>query len=170
MAKKNKIELSKRVASQRIQTALKAEQDEQTTSVRFLFIDRFTLCDLSCKTILEYYKKAKKQESEDFKLVLDMRIIPHAFAWAGIEIERNVLNRIFGGSKSFKNRGTKSAKKLRDGIVHAMNTEDLQEMLKRQDELISLMDLYLGVMGLQFANTEQSQECVNEENQARKTA
>lgn len=170
MAKKNKIDLAKKVASQRIQVAFNTEQDELIVAMRHLFIDRFTLCDLSCKTILEYYKKVKRQEAGDIKLVLDMRIIPHAFAWAGINVDRNVLNRIFGGSKSFKTRGTKSAKKLRDGIVHAMNTEDLQEMLDRQDELMSLMDVYLGVMGLQLANAEQLQECASEDNHTRKTA
>lgn len=51
-----------------------------------------------------------------------------------------------------------------------MNTEDLQEMLERQNELMSVMDVYLGVMGLQLANAEQLQACASEENHTRKTA
>ena len=47
---------------------------------------------------------------------------------------------------SFIKKGSKSAKKLRDGIVHAMNEDDLKEMMARSEELFSAMNNYLSIM------------------------
>lgn len=154
MAKKKKSAPAKAQAQQKLRVAITTEQDANFLAVRNRFIDKFTLCDLTCKAILEYYKKAKKREGEEIKCVLDMRVIPFAFSWANIEVKRNVLNLIFGGSKSFKKRGSKSAKKLRDGIVHAMNADDLQELVARQAELTAAMDAYLELFDPQNNQSE----------------
>ena len=108
-------------------------------------MDKFTLCDLTCKSILEASNRLKKKEDKDRHVVLDMRSIPAAFATFSIQIDRNILSRIFGGTKSFKNKGTKSAKKLRDGIIHAMNEDDIEEVYNRYQELMDVMDVFLSV-------------------------
>lgn len=42
-----------------------------------------------------------------------------------------------------KKRGHKSAKKLRDGIMHAMNDDDLNEVIEREEFLYGRMDEFL---------------------------
>lgn len=163
MAKKDKKALAKKHAKQKLEIALETQQNREFLAIRNQFIDKFTLCDLTCKVILEGYKKQQKQNNQDFRLVLDMRTIPYAFAWAGYEVDRNVLSRIFGGSKSFKKQGTKSAKKLRDGIVHAMNVDDIQELVERQNELFSVMNTYLSLFKLPNEIANQSTENVEVE-------
>ena len=129
----------------KLQAAIKMEQNVDFLTIRNQFIDKFTLCDLTCKVVLEQYQKMRKRNGEEIKLVLDMRTIPHAFAWAEIDVDRHILSSIFGGSKGFKKKGSKSAKKLRDGILHAMNADDLQELLERQNTLMAAMDTYLAL-------------------------
>ena len=143
--KKTKSESVKKQAKQILSKTITNEQRQEYLHQRIKFIDKFTLCDVTCKTVLEAYKKLKKASNEEIKLALDMRVIPYAFAMFDIEIDRNVLNRIFGGSKIFKRRGSKSAKKLRDGIIHAMNSEDLAELYDRYQELMQTMDIYLNL-------------------------
>ena len=109
---------------------------------RRLFIDKFTICDVTCKAYVEKYKEVKKtaEDGSEIKLVLDMRTIPHAFSFFNFEIPRHVLTPVFGANKG---KGQKTCKKLRDGIVHAMNSSDLQEMHDRYDQLMALMDSFL---------------------------
>lgn len=145
MIENKKAGYAKMLAQKKLVEAIEVENNTEYLAIRNAFIDKFTLCDLSCKVLLEQYKKAKKKDDKDFKLNLDMRTIPYAFSWAGVNVERHILNMIFGGSKKFNKRGSKSVKKIRNGIVHAMNSSDIEELLNRKDELMGIMDTYLGL-------------------------
>lgn len=131
-----------RLAITRMSTTQQNEDNALFIQERRLFIDKFTLCDVTCKTYIEKYKEVKKtkEDGSEIKLVLDMRTIPHAFSFFKLEIPKHVLSPVFGANKG---KGEKSCKKLRDGIVHAMNTSDLQEMHDRYDKLIAMMDVFL---------------------------
>ena len=69
-----------------------------------------------------------------------MRSIPSALNDYGYDIQKHILSDIFSSGKK---RGSKSAKKLRDGIMHAMNEDDLNEIIDREDFLHSRMDEFL---------------------------
>ena len=109
---------------------------------RKVFIDRFIKCEVVCKTYIEKYRQLQKvdEKGKEIKLNLDMRTIPSAFERFGFSIEKHVLTPVFG---SDKRKGHKTCKKIRNGIVHSLNTSDLQELHERYDVLMEQMDAFL---------------------------
>ncbi len=104
------------------------------------FLSMFVLCEIACKSVIEQYKKAINETVELNSIKLDMRSIPPAFSLFQYEIEKHILSSIFGASKK---RGKKSAKKLRDGIVHNLSEEDIKEVMDRKEELLEHMNAFL---------------------------
>lgn len=143
MAKKAKRKLTLSTAKKRLSVARTTSADMAIKIQRHDFIDKFTLCDVTCKAVLESYAKAKGTYKPGKFVDLNMKSIPHAMNYFGLSIPKHVLNGVFGGTGQYKKRGTKSAKKLRDGIVHAMNKEDISEVVSRYDDLMTLMDTFL---------------------------
>lgn len=110
---------------------------------RYQFLEKFTLCEICCKAILKEYKKNNKTYSSETNLKLDMREIPAALKYAGYSIDEALLSIIFAGSGNFKKRGSKSAKQLRNGIVHNLCESDIEEVCKRYLYLCAAMDNFL---------------------------
>lgn len=73
-----------------------------------------------------------------------MRTIPNAFDKFQYNIERHILTIIFS---SENNQGKKSAKKLRDGIIHALSEDDIKEVIDRKEYSFKNMDLFLELIG-----------------------
>lgn len=129
-------------AKKRYKSAKQLEENKTFTEERKNFIDKFTLCDVTCKTYVENYKKVKKNKDDgsEISFNLDMRTIPAALQCFGLDIPKHKLTPIFGAGKQ---RGQKTCKKLRDGIVHAMNEGDIIEMHERYNELMNYMNIFL---------------------------
>lgn len=89
-----------------------------------------------------------------------MRSIPAAFAKFNYDIDRHILTDIFSASK---NRGQKSAKKLRDCIVHALSEEDILEVINRKAYLYSVMDSFLNIIKEGQEQDIQTQEAADAE-------
>lgn len=104
------------------------------------FIIKFILCEVACKHIVEAYKKQEKSLKPGQYITLDMRHIPAAMSMYEYSIPRHLLSEVFSGNKK---RGTKSCKKLRDGILHALDENDLDEIISREDALHKSMDDFL---------------------------
>ena len=122
-------------------------QDEALKQLRYAFLDKYILCEETCKTVLmDYFLKENKKtvKADDIKLNLS-QIVP-AFKLAKIPVDKEVLEKIFGAETI---RGSKSAKKLRNGIVHAMNKNDILEVQSREQELFEYMDEYIRCIGTQ---------------------
>ncbi len=143
MARKTKKKYTIKTAKNRLTNARHIATDLSTRGIRYAFIDKFTLCDLTCKAVLESYEKAKGTFKQGSFMDLNMKRIPSAMNHFGLSIPKHILNGVFGGSAQYKKRGTKSAKKLRDGIVHGMNKEDIKEVVSRNTDLNNLMDTFL---------------------------
>lgn len=143
MSKRARKKPTIKTAHKSLAEAIKNATDISTESMRKNFIDKFTMCDLVCKILLENYHKYNGNLKQSKHACLDMKTIPAAVSLHGLSIPRHILSGIFGGSKQFIKRGTKSAKKLRDGIVHAMNKDDIQEVVLRYTDLMKLMDDFL---------------------------
>ena len=107
------------------------------------FLAKFTLCEIACKSVIDYYKKTQNESADIKEIKLDMRSIPFAFAKFHYDIDKHILSDIFGASKK---RGQKSAKKLRDCIIHALSEEDIREVIDRKDYLYSNMDAFIAVI------------------------
>jgi hypothetical protein len=142
MAGKPTAKTVKKLAMTRMNTTKQNEENALFIHERQLFIDKFTLCDVTCKAYIEKYKEVKKtaEDGSEIKLVLDMRTIPYALSFFELEIPKHVLTPVFGANKG---KGQKTCKKIRDGIVHAMNISDLQEMHDRYDQVMAMMDTFL---------------------------
>lgn len=135
------------------------------TNVQYLhakdeFLSKFALCEIACKSVIEYYKKAQDESVDIKEIKLDMRSIPAAFAKFNYDIDRHILTDIFGASKK---RGQKSAKKLRDCIVHALSEEDILEVIDRRAYLYSVMDSFLSVIKEGQEQDTQTQEATDAE-------
>lgn len=143
MKKKTKPKFALTITKRRLNAARSEAMDVTSKDIRRDFMDKFTLCDVTCKSVLEFYNKAKGTYTPGTFTNLNMRIIPSAMNYLGLSIPQYVLNGVFGGSGQYKKRGTKSAKKLRDGIVHGMNKEDIREVVNRNVDLNNIMDSFL---------------------------
>jgi hypothetical protein len=122
-------------------------EDETSVRLRWMFMDKFIQCEVAVKKVMAAYKKEKKGAKDKDKgfLRLDMSTIPAALKWAGITFNRDDLDGLFSGSGEYSKRGTKSAKKLRDGVTHEHNENDIQKILDRFEELNWLMDQFLDI-------------------------
>lgn len=107
------------------------------------FLEKFMLCEAACKEILSAYFKEKGKSINNSSIKLDMVSIPSAMKKAGYPLSKALLTGIFGASRT---RGKKSAKKLRDGIVHSLSKEDINEVIDRRMQLHKMMDEFLSVM------------------------
>lgn len=117
--------------------------DSEKVLLRWMFIDKFIRCEVACKKVLTAFHKEKKGEKDKGFERLDMRSIPKAMEWAGLDFSREELDELFSGSGKYNRCGTKSAKKLRDGAMHEHNENDIQEIADRFDELNAMMDAFL---------------------------
>ena len=63
--------------------------------------------------------------------------IKAALKHAQYDVRNENLEKIF---KAKKRRGERSARDLRNGIVHDLTEPDLQELIKRKNELFRLLD------------------------------
>ena len=58
---------------------------------------------------------------------------------SGYDPDEDMLKKVF---KADEKRGEKSARDLRNGIVHDLNVKDLMEVMDRKNELFKLLDDY----------------------------
>lgn len=156
MAKRKlKVAHVKRATYKKFEKALSVLTNSRYVQVKDEFLSKFALCEIACKSVIEYYKKAQ-DESVDIKdIKLDMRSIPAAFSKYNYDIDRRILTTIFGSDKK---RGKKSAKKLRDCIVHALSEEDILEVIARKEYLYSVMDTFLTIIKEGQEQDTQAQE------------
>lgn len=108
--------------------------------IRNEFIDKFVLCEITCKSVLEYYYKYQGSEKKTTDIKLDMRAIPSALKAFEINVDKSILNTIFS---SYNKKGKKSAKVLRNGIIHALSEDDILEVISRKDEIYDAMNIFL---------------------------
>ena len=103
--------------------------------------NRFNLCESTYKVVLaEHQLKTKGETSSQLKLLMTQA--PFAMAFAGYNIDRDLLNRLFG-AKCNKGR---TAKKLRDAITHNLEPTAIDEIEARQSELFADMDAFLDII------------------------
>lgn len=134
-------------ALEKIDNATKLMSNSLKNEKRIAFLNKFVLCEIACKHIVEAYKRQTKALKPSEYITLDMRHIPAALTMYEYSIPLHILNDVFGGSGKYKKSGTKSAKKLRDGIMHAMSENDLAEIMEREEFLNDRMDSFLKHFG-----------------------
>lgn len=123
---------------ERLETVM---NNEEIIELLDRFKNRFNLCESTYKVVLaEHQLKTKGKIPSQLKL--NMTQVPFAMSFAGYNIDKELLNRLFG-SKCDKG---KTAKKLRDAVTHNLDQKAIEEIQSRQSELFADMDTFLEII------------------------
>lgn len=115
--------------------------DEQIMELLDKFKNKFNLCESTYKIVLAEHQLKRKGKIPSF-LKLEMTQAPYVMSFAGYNIDRDLLKRLFG---SKCNRG-RTAKKLRDAVTHGLEQKAIDEIESRQSELFDDMDEFLEII------------------------
>jgi hypothetical protein len=105
------------------------------------FKNKYNICETVYKVILSERQKLKGEKPKK-QLTVDMRQIPYAMNFAGYEVNKELLNELFGASST---SGT-TVKKLRDLVTHGIDEKAVSEIVQRQNELFEYMDQFLSII------------------------
>ena len=135
---------SRKKATRALRKVEVALQNNDLRQAKNDFLECFTKCELLYKSVLTDYITEKKQEISEEKLVLDMTVIPAVMRYAGVTMNKDtLLDPLFSSTDPYKRRNAKSAKQLRNGLVHRLSVEDMEEVLMRRECLITLMNNFI---------------------------
>ena len=103
------------------------------------FKDRFSVCEVVYKVILEDHQFNKTGEHPS-RMQISMRQAPYALSYAGYDYERDLLANLFGAEERV---GKRSVKKIRDLLNHKLNQAAVDELINRETELFGYMNSFL---------------------------
>lgn len=90
------------------------------------FIDCYLLCEVMAKKLQKYYRRdLDKAEINDVQI----QVLEAALKHFGVCFSFTEMKDIFSGGKG--ERGSKSARQLRNGYLHTLSEEDRKEILNR---------------------------------------
>ena len=107
--------------------------------IKDAFLEKFVLCEVPTKAALSFYYAQNGEPKDVESIEIAYTTIRAALKKSGYEPDDDILRRVF---KANNKRGEKSARDLRNGIVHDLNVNDLMEVMDRKDELFKLLDDY----------------------------
>lgn len=113
-------------------------EDCETIQLLDEFKNKYNICETVYKVILKEHQNCKNNNCNKYYKV-DMRQVPYALNFAGYEYDKELLNNLFGSKES-------SAKKIRDGITHGLDSKKIDEIKNRKKELFAYMDEFLYVI------------------------
>ena len=135
---------TRKQATKRLRKIENALMDAQLVSAKNAFIEKFTCCEILYKSMLADFKKEKGSCVDEKNLKIDMKELPSVIRYAGLSIDKNkVLDPLFSSSGQYIKRNKKSAKQLRNAIVHKLSVEDMEEVRDRKSDLLELMNSFI---------------------------
>ena len=105
------------------------------------FKGKYNLCESVYKVILVRYQNAKGLKPKEY-LAVDGRQVEAALKFAGYNFDKALLAEIFG-AKSKQGKTVHTVKKLRDAVTHSIDSDAVQEITDRKQELFGYMDAFL---------------------------
>lgn len=127
------IEDAKRFAANELGTLENIFNSDKLSKMINTFINKFVICE-------QIYKNTYKHVKSNDCNVIRINYVKKFFHALKYDFNDELLKNIFG---SEKHRNRSSAKKLRDSIMHDMNSGAIKEITTRYDELIGYMDVFL---------------------------
>ena len=128
-------------AKKELERLEKIISDEETTELLDRYKNKFNLCESVYKVVLREHQMKTKGEVP-IHLKITMTQVPYAMIFAGYDIDKELLNRLFGAKC---NEG-QTAKKLRDAVTHGLDQKAINEIKIRQNQLFNDMDLFLKII------------------------
>ncbi len=136
---------AKRFADKKLETLENIFNSDRLSKRINTFVNKFVICEQVYKKVYQYVKKDKCEK-------INIDCVNSLFRDLKYDFNDELLKNIFG---SEKHRNRSSAKKLRDSIMHDMNSGAIKEITTRYDELIGYMDVFLNGIRL---HTEKEKE------------
>ena len=127
-------------ASSRITQVLSILDNGTSRNHVFSFLEKYILCEIAAKELVVGYKNDLNDPIEYKDVKMDLRILKGAFNHYGLGIPADVTKRLFCSNNE---KGKRSAKKLRDSIVHSITKQNITEVDNRFNQLIADMDMFL---------------------------
>ena len=116
-------------------------EDGNNREKKEAFIDKFSECEVYCRSILVPYYKENYPEIKEDQIGLDRKEIKVAFEERGITFDdAKLLTRLFGADDK---AGSRSCRILRNKILHEMMLSSIREVCTRSDELMSDMNSFI---------------------------
>lgn len=137
-AEKKKLRDSAKAELERLETIY---SNEEVTKLLDDFKGKYNLCESVYKVILAEHQKVKGRKEIDY-LKVTMQQVPYALKFAGYGFDKALLTEIFG-AKSQKGKTVHTVKKLRDAVTHSIDSDAVQEITDRKQELFGYMDAFL---------------------------
>ena len=108
-----------------------------TRNVKDEFLEKYCFCEIATKRILSEYHKAQGRRMSK---VIRIDSVRASLRFFHVAVDNQTIDKMF---KSEQKRGSRSARDLRDSIVHNLSIPDMKEVVDRKQELFLLMDGYL---------------------------
>ena len=106
------------------------------------FKDTFIKCEDTYKVILSEHQFRKYNRRPE-RMKIDMTQVPYALKFAGYNVDRMLLTKLFGSESRI---GKRSVKKLRDALTHKPQERDIDELRLRKNELYGCMNEFLRII------------------------
>ena len=107
------------------------------------FLEKYIECEVVCKELIVSYKATTKNPVNYDDVEIKLQTVKSAVYSKSLKIEENTLHRIFDATTT---KGRRSAKKLRDAIVHRMPNSELKEVHHRYKDLMNDMKVFLSAI------------------------
>ena len=135
MAKQNR----KKRAASRIESIRSKLNSGDTRAHLQYFITEYFLCEMASKEMLVGYKESIGKPIKYEAANMHLRVLKPTFTHYGIGIGDDVRNRLFSSN-------AKSAKKIRDSLVHGISKKNLELLNQQYTQLTADMRLFLNMV------------------------
>jgi len=105
------------------------------------FLLKFVAFEAVARKIWNYSRKIKKKDASDSYASIPAPSLNKALKAFGIQLNELVVERLL--SSDLTKRGSKSARNLRNAIVHQWKESDCDEVKQRYSDLTKDIDLFL---------------------------
>ena len=102
------------------------------------FLEKYYQCELAATECIFDYRLDKKEEEKEIRIIVST--VKAALNHAGLNAKESLLNYLFAANDK---RGQRSAKRLRNAIVHEISVTDMREVNNRFYELKEYMEEFL---------------------------
>ncbi|WP_140185918.1 hypothetical protein [Providencia stuartii] len=102
------------------------------------FIDFYLRCEVFAAKLQSFYQKDKNLNNQSALNIVTLR---NALEHFNLYFKYESLDLIYKGGTG--NRGSKSARQLRNGYLHGLSEADKNEIEQRSSEYVELMKLFL---------------------------
>jgi hypothetical protein len=108
------------------------------------FLLKYVGFESVARKIWNYSRKIKKKDTSDSFAAIPAPSLNKALKTFGVQVNELVIERLLSSDMTI--RGSKSARNLRNAIVHQWKEPDCDEIKQRYSDLLSDMDKFLGIV------------------------